>query len=87
MLGIFIKESSSYDELLLKDGLVSIHHRNIQNVAIEMFKVEYYICHLKLLLIHFSNKQKLRITYGIIMTLELFLYNLCITGPKVVHLN
>ena len=30
---------SSFDELLVKDKTVSIHHRNIQHVAIEMYKV------------------------------------------------
>ena len=32
-------KNSSYEELLEKDGSVSIHHRNIQNYAIEMHKV------------------------------------------------
>ena len=31
---------SSYDELLAKHGTVRIHHRNIQLVAVEMFKVK-----------------------------------------------
>ena len=30
---------SSFDDLLIKDNSVSIHHRNIQYVAIEMYKV------------------------------------------------
>ena len=33
-----------FEELLLKDKSVSIHHRNLQNVAIEMFKVKNEIC-------------------------------------------
>ena len=33
--------TSSFDDLLIKDGSVCIHHRNIQLVAIEMFKVKY----------------------------------------------
>ena len=31
---------SSFNELLEKDKSISIHHRNIHNVAIEMFKVK-----------------------------------------------
>ena len=32
--------SSSFQNLLKKDNLVSIHHKNIQALASEMFKVE-----------------------------------------------
>ena len=32
---------SSYEELLEKDGLVSIHHKNIQSLAIEMFQINH----------------------------------------------
>ena len=35
--------TSSFDELLLKDNSVCIHHRNIQKVAIEMFKVKEFL--------------------------------------------
>ena len=31
----------SYEELLKKDGSVSIHHKNIQSLAIEMFQIKY----------------------------------------------
>ena len=30
---------SGFDELLVKDGSVSIHHQNLQKLAVEMFKV------------------------------------------------
>ena len=30
----------SYDELLEKDGSVSVHHRNIQNLPIGMFHIK-----------------------------------------------
>ena len=36
----YCDKTSSYEELLEKDGLVSIHHRNIQSLAIEMCKVK-----------------------------------------------
>ena len=36
--------TSTYQELLRKDKSVCIHHRNIQLVAIEMFKVKHDIC-------------------------------------------
>ena len=35
---------SSYKELLKRDGSVSVHHRNIQLVAVEMFKVKNDLC-------------------------------------------
>ena len=33
--------TTSFENLLMKDGSVSIHHRNIQKVAIEMYKVKH----------------------------------------------
>ena len=36
--------TSSFEELLRKDGSVTIHHRNIQLVAIVMFKVRNGLC-------------------------------------------
>ena len=36
---IYLDHTSSFEELLSKDGTVNIHQRNIQLVAIEMFKV------------------------------------------------
>ena len=32
---------SSYEELVEKDGSVSVHHRNIQSVAIEMLQLKH----------------------------------------------
>ena len=37
---IYCDKNSSYEELRGKDGSVYIHHRNIQNLAIEMYKVK-----------------------------------------------
>ena len=36
---VYFDETSSFEELLIKDGSVKIHHRNLQVLAIEMFKV------------------------------------------------
>ena len=36
--------SSSYDDLLKKDGSVRVHHKNIQTVAVVMFKVKHDLC-------------------------------------------
>ena len=34
---------SSFEDLLRKDSTVSIHHRNVQKVAIEMYKIKYNV--------------------------------------------
>ena len=31
---------SSYEELLKKDGVVSVRHKNIQSLAIEIFQIK-----------------------------------------------
>ena len=36
--------TSPFGDLLIKDGSVCIHHRNIQLVAVEMFKVKHGLC-------------------------------------------
>ena len=41
---IYINKKSSYENLLEKDNSVSIHHKNIQALAIEMFKVKHKMC-------------------------------------------
>ena len=38
---VYIDYRSSFDEILRKDKSISIHHRNIHSVAIEMFKVKH----------------------------------------------
>ena len=35
---------SSFNEMLKRDKSVCVHHRNIQRIAIEMFKVKFYLC-------------------------------------------
>ena len=35
---VYRDDNSTYNELLLKDGSITIHHRNIQLLAIELFK-------------------------------------------------
>ena len=41
---IFSDKKSSYENLLEKDNSVSMHHKNIQALAIEMFKVKQKLC-------------------------------------------
>ena len=41
---VYMDYTSSFTDLLKKDGSVTIHQRNIQLVAIEMFKVKNKIC-------------------------------------------
>ena len=36
---VYNDKKSNFNELLVKDGSVSIHHQNLQKQAIEMFKV------------------------------------------------
>ena len=35
---VYNDKKSNFNELLVKDGSVSIHHQNLQKVAVEMFK-------------------------------------------------
>ena len=37
---IYCDKNSSYEELLAKGWSASIHHRNVQNLAIKMYKVK-----------------------------------------------
>ena len=37
---VYQDNQSSYENLLVKDGTVSMHHRNIQALAIEMYKIK-----------------------------------------------
>ena len=37
---IYNNKNSSYEELLTKDGSVSVHHRNIQALATEFYKIK-----------------------------------------------
>ena len=39
-MNVAFDKKSSYEDLLIKDGTISIHHRNIQTLATEMFKVK-----------------------------------------------
>ena len=37
---VYQDKRSSYENLLVKDGTVSMHHRNIQALAVEMYKIK-----------------------------------------------
>ena len=36
---VYNHKKSNFNELLVKDGFVSIHHQNVQKLTVEMFKV------------------------------------------------
>ena len=55
---IYNNKSSFYDELLLNIGSASIHHRNIQNIAIEMFEVKSHLLP-EIVAAYFWSKHKL----------------------------
>ena len=38
---VYVNDTSTYEELLRMDGSVSVHYRNIQTLAIEMYKSKY----------------------------------------------
>ena len=63
--------SSSFEDLLKKDNSVSIHHRNIQALATEMFKVKNNIANFLISLI----------------SLLISLYTLCHKVPALKHLE
>ena len=44
LLIVYSDKTSDFSELLEKDGSVSIHHQNIRQLAIEMFKVSKDLC-------------------------------------------
>ena len=41
---IYSNKKSSYENMLENDNSVSLHHKNIQALAIEMFKVKHKLC-------------------------------------------
>ena len=38
---VYTNDTSTYDELLIMDGSINVHYRNIQTLAIEMYKSKY----------------------------------------------
>ena len=36
---VYNDKKSSFNELQVKDGSVSVHHQNLQKLAVELFKV------------------------------------------------
>ena len=47
---IYSDKTSSYEDVMEKDGSVSIHYKNIPTLAVEMFKIK-MTCLLRLFLI------------------------------------
>ena len=59
-------KKSNFEELLIKDNSISIHHRNIQTIATEMYK--------------FANRMSPEITNEIFQLREINHYNLSETS-------
>ena len=57
---IYSGKTFSYEEVMEKDGSVSIHYKNIQTLAIKMFKIK-MACILELFLIYFRSGGKITI--------------------------
>ena len=55
---IYNNKLSFYDELLLNIGSASVHHRNIQNIAIKMFKFKSHLLP-EIVAAYFWSKHKL----------------------------
>ena len=54
---VYNDKKSSFNELLVKDGSVSIHHQNLQKLAAEMFKVSRGLSP-ELLINYFNSESK-----------------------------
>ena len=59
---VYKTEDSTFEELLIKDNSVKTHHRNLQKLAIEMFKIKEKISPLSMqkLFVENINKHDLR---------------------------
>ena len=66
-------KQSRFEELLAKDGFVSIHHRNIKSLAVEMYKVR--------------NESSPEVMNEIFQLREDKLYNLCQAFQFIAHVN
>ena len=55
---IYDDDKSSFEELLNKDGSLTIHHRNIQGLAIDMYKVRNNLSpQIMTVMFHFRNNR------------------------------
>ena len=58
---VYLDYTTSFTDLLKKDGSVTIHHRNIRLVAKEMFRVKHDICpEIIKSLFYFNNNQNVK---------------------------
>ena len=56
---VYNDKKSNFNELLVKDGSVSIHHQNLQKLAAEMFKVSRGLSP-ELFMNYFNSKEQIR---------------------------
>ena len=82
---VYQDKQSSYENLLVKDGAVSMHHRNIQALAIEVYKIK-MIYQQKFCLIFLHKGHKITTVFEMLLIFKFHLYELFITEQKVSHI-
>ena len=80
---VYLDETSSFEELLRKDGSVTIHHRNLQFLATEMFKVDKCLAPIFMNDILSRNKNSFAENVSSNTRLNSSYYNYC--NPKTVN--
>ena len=82
---VYQDKQSSYENLLVKDGTVSMHHRKIQALAIEMYKIKNDLS-TEICLTFLPKGQKITTVLEMLVIFKFYLYELFITEQKVSYI-